>query len=276
MMAKNDAVDVRSRNSTAPGSAWSHSWNTSASVSSVRAPRPSEESVMPSWLAESMRPMFAMPCSDRRASRSPPRAIASSRVRRERTSANSTATKKPFRSSRTAIAAMRPSTTTKLCRTTHHHHAGAHHHHHLASDEADRSTRALRLALALTVVLLFAEAIGGWISNSLALLADAGHVLTDAGALALSLFVAWFSRQPVTPAKTYAYLRWEVLAALINGATLLGISVWIVIEAVMRLRAPEPVGGALMLIVATAGLLAYAVAAWLLHPTHDSSLNIRG
>jgi cobalt-zinc-cadmium efflux system protein len=157
----------------------------------------------------------------------------------------------------------------------HIHGANDHHHHHHATSE-EKSTRALRAALILTVVLLFAEAIGGWISNSLALLADAGHVLTDAGALALSLFVAWFSRQPVTPAKTYGYLRWEILAALINGATLLGISVWIVIEAVMRLRAPEPVGGALMLIVATAGLLANAVAAWLLHPTHDSSLNIRG
>lgn len=141
---------------------------------------------------------------------------------------------------------------------------------------AERSTRALRWALALTVVILIAEAVGGWLSNSLALLADAGHVLTDAGALALSLFVAWFSRQPVTPSRTYGYLRWEILAALINGAALLGLSAWVVVEAVTRFGSPEPVAGGLMLGVATAGLAANAVAAWLLHPVHASSLNIRG
>lgn len=159
----------------------------------------------------------------------------------------------------------------------HHHHGGAHHgHHHHEGAHAERSTRALRAALVLTVVVLVVEAIGGWVSNSLALLADAGHVLTDAGALALSLFVAWFSRQPVTPEKTYGYLRWEILAALINGATLLGISVWIVVEAVLRFRAPEPVGGTLMLVIAVAGLVANGIAALLLHPVNGTSLNVRG
>src|SRR5207253_7131173 len=93
----------------------------------------------------------------------------------------------------------------------HAHHGHHRHHAHLQAESqatAARTTRALRIALALTLVLLVAEAIGGWISNSLALLADAGHVLTDAGALGLSLFVAWFCRQPVTPAKTFGYLRW--------------------------------------------------------------------
>ena len=132
------------------------------------------------------------------------------------------------------------------------------------------------MALGLTVVVLVGEAIGGWISNSLALLADAGHVLTDAAALALSLFVAWFSRQPVTPEKTYGYLRWEILAALVNGTTLLLISAWIVIESILRFRAPEPVEGTLMLVVATAGLLANGVAALLLHPVNQTSLNVRG
>lgn len=140
----------------------------------------------------------------------------------------------------------------------------------------ERSTRALRWALVLTVAILIAEAIGGWLSNSLALLADAGHVLTDAGALALSLFVAWFSRQPVTLRRTYGYLRWEILAALINGATLLGLSVWVVVEAIARFGHPQPIGGGLMLVVASAGLAANAVAAWLLHPVNDSSLNLRG
>jgi cobalt-zinc-cadmium efflux system protein len=150
------------------------------------------------------------------------------------------------------------------------------HHHHHHDGDSERSSRALRAALALTLVVLVAEVVGGLISNSLALLADAGHVLTDAAALGLSLFVAWFSRQPVTAEKTYGYLRWEILAALLNGTTLLGISVWIVIEAVARFRAPEPVGGSLMLVVSAAGLVANVVAAWWLHPVHKSSLNVRG
>ncbi|HYC52694.1 MAG TPA: cation diffusion facilitator family transporter [Gemmatimonadaceae bacterium] len=161
----------------------------------------------------------------------------------------------------------------------HHHHGGAHNHHHghsHADQRADQSTRALKLALGLTASVLVAEVIGGWLSNSLALLADAGHVLTDAAALALSLFVAWFSRQPVTPQKTYGYLRWEILAAFINGATLLAISIWIVIEALLRLRAPEPVGGTLMLVIAALGLVANVAAAYVLHPLHKSSLNVHG
>jgi cobalt-zinc-cadmium efflux system protein len=160
----------------------------------------------------------------------------------------------------------------------HHHHGDGqlHQHHHHAGEHSERSTRALRWALGITLVVLVAEGIGGWLSNSLALLADAGHVLTDAAALALSLFVVWFSRQPVTPEKTYGYLRWEIVAALINGATLLGISVWITVEAVLRFRSPEPVGGTLMLAVAFAGLVANSVAAMLLHPVNRSSLNVRG
>src|SRR5689334_22896128 len=160
--------------------------------------------------------------------------------------------------------------------THHHDHDGHHHGHDGHHHQHDHSTRALKIALAITLVILVAEAIGGWISNSLALLADAGHVLTDAGALALSLFVAWFSRQPGNPEKTYGYLRWEILAALINGATLLGLSVWIAVEAIMRLQHPEPVGGTLMLIVAVAGLAANGLAAWWLHPIEKGSMNVRG
>jgi cobalt-zinc-cadmium efflux system protein len=114
-------------------------------------------------------------------------------------------------------------------------------------------------------------------SNSLALLADAGHVLTDAGALGLSLFVAWLARQPGSPGKTFGYLRWEILAALINGATLLLISVWIVVEAVMRFKHPEPVAGGLMLAVAILGFCINGIAVWLLHGVqHGGSLNVRG
>ena len=160
----------------------------------------------------------------------------------------------------------------------HDHTCQDHHHgtHSLRGQAAHAPTRELAWALGLTVAILIAEGIGGWLSNSLALLADAGHVLTDAGALALSLFVAWLARQPGSAAKTYGYLRWEILAALINGAALLLISAWIVIEAMMRFRHPEPVEGNMMLIVAIAGLVVNGIAVWLLHGVRHGSLNIRG
>jgi len=158
----------------------------------------------------------------------------------------------------------------------HSHGAGGHAHHHHGPHGHAASARALKLSLALTVGILVLELVGAWLSNSLALLADAGHVLTDAGALGLSLFVAWLARQPGSQAKTYGYLRWEILAALINGATLLLISVWIIIEAISRFHAPQPVTARSMLVVAVAGLLVNAVAAWLLHGSRDGSLNLRG
>ncbi len=153
-----------------------------------------------------------------------------------------------------------------------HGHGAGHSHRH----GEGASTRALKIALALTATLLVAEAVGGWLANSLALLADAGHMLTDVGALGLSLFVAWFTRQPSTSQKTYGYLRWEILAALINGATLLGISGIILWEAVGRLRTPEPVAGGAMLAVAVLGLVVNVIAAWVLHGSAGESLNHRG
>ena len=134
----------------------------------------------------------------------------------------------------------------------------------------------MRWALGLTFLFLVAEVVGGFLANSLALLADAGHMLTDVAALALSLFVAWFSRQPAAPEKTYGYLRWEILAALLNGATLLVVSGFIIVEAFGRLRAPEAVGTSLMLVVAVGGLLVNALCAWILQPLHQHSLNARG
>jgi cobalt-zinc-cadmium efflux system protein len=147
---------------------------------------------------------------------------------------------------------------------------GRHDHAHHAP------ARSLRLALAITGTLLVVEVIGGFLTNSLALLADAGHMLTDVGALGLSLFVAWFTMQPVTPRKSYGYLRWEILAAFLNGATLLLISAWILFEAVTRVRNPEPVEGGLMLVVAVAGLIANLIAARILHPTSRANMNVRG
>jgi cobalt-zinc-cadmium efflux system protein len=101
-------------------------------------------------------------------------------------------------------------------------------------------------------------------------------MLTDAGALALSLFVAWMCRQPSRPEKTYGYLRWEILAALLNGATLLLISFWIVWEAVRRFQAPQPVAGGVMLAFAVVGLIVNLIAVRILHGVHGESLNVRG
>jgi len=153
-----------------------------------------------------------------------------------------------------------------------HDHAHGHAHAHVHTSSVAR----LRTALAITAVVLVAEAVGGYMANSLALLADAGHMLTDVAALALSLFVAWFSQRPETPKRTYGYLRLEILAAFLNGATLLLISAWIIWEALARLRTPEPVHGGLMLAVAVLGLVANAVSAWVLRPTGDENLNVRG
>ncbi|MGQ0639162.1 MAG: cation diffusion facilitator family transporter [Gemmatimonadaceae bacterium] len=156
----------------------------------------------------------------------------------------------------------------------HDHHG--HSHTHAPTIDDRQAVGRLRLALVLTAAFLVAEVVGGLVTNSLALLADAGHMLTDVGALALSLFVVWFSRQPASPAKTYGYLRWEVLAALINGAALLAISAAILWEALTRLQTPEPVASGWMLAVALGGLAVNAASAWVLHPAHSHSLNARG
>ena len=162
----------------------------------------------------------------------------------------------------------------------HHHSHGPHSHGHAGRDDGHGAdahvVRRLRWALAITLVFLVAEVVGGILSNSLALVADAGHMLTDVAALALSLFVAWFSRQPGTPQKTFGYLRWEILAAFLNGATLLLISAWIAWEAVLRIRSPETVMGPVMLAVSVGGLVVNVIAARLLHPTSGDSLNVRG
>jgi cobalt-zinc-cadmium efflux system protein len=157
----------------------------------------------------------------------------------------------------------------------HHDHSHDHDHAHSHAHGDPAIRRSLSIALGITLLLFLGELIGGWLANSLALLADAGHVATDGAALVLALFVTWLARQQAKPDKTYGYLRWEILAALFNAATLLGISVWIVIEALMRFRHPEPVAGALMFWVAVAGLIGNLFAAQVLHGSHTHNLNVR-
>src|SRR3954471_1325852 len=134
----------------------------------------------------------------------------------------------------------------------------------------------LGVVLGLTVAFMIVEAVGGWISGSLALLADAGHMLTDAGALGLSLFSAWISLRPATASKTYGYQRWEILAALINGAALFGISAWVIIEAVQRIHNPQPIRAQLFLVVAAGGLVVNLVSLFILHGIKHRGLNARG
>jgi cobalt-zinc-cadmium efflux system protein len=121
-----------------------------------------------------------------------------------------------------------------------------------------------------------AEVIGAWVSGSLALLADAGHLLTDGAAIGLTLLTSWLATHPATDKRTYGHLRWEILGALINGAVLIVASVWIVIEAIQRFHSPEAVRGGVLFAVAGAGLVANAIALGLLHRDRDGGLNLRG
>ncbi len=134
---------------------------------------------------------------------------------------------------------------------------------------------ALRSAFLVTTAVLIIEAVGGVLTGSIALLADAGHMLTDAGALSIALFGAWLSLRPADARRSYGYGRAEILAALGNGLLLGGASVGILIEAIGRLRAPGEVDAEPMLVIAIIGLLANLVCAWLLARSDLRNLNVR-
>jgi cobalt-zinc-cadmium efflux system protein len=136
--------------------------------------------------------------------------------------------------------------------------------------------RRLAVVLVLTALYMVAEAAGGWLSHSLALIADAGHMLADVAALGLSLFAAWISRRPPTPARSYGYHRTEILAALANAATLIAISVWVCVEAYRRLRQPPDVAGFLVMGIATGGLVINIAGMWVLSGGREENLNVRG
>ncbi len=153
----------------------------------------------------------------------------------------------------------------------------AHAHTHAHGAHARHAGKgALKWVLALLAVFLVGEVAGGIVAHSLALLADAGHMLTDVAAVGFSLFAIRFAQRPATAEKTYGYLRLEIIAALLNGATLIVISLFIFIEGYRRIRAPGEVHGALMLAVAAAGLAVNVVAALLLRRSSGESLNVRG
>ena len=155
-----------------------------------------------------------------------------------------------------------------------HDHGPGHSHVHGAGHDADR--RALALALGLIVALLVLEVAAAIVAGSLALLADAGHMLTDAGALAFALFAATLARRPAQGRWTFGYRRLEILAAQANGVTLFIVAMLIVFGAVRRLIAPEEVRGGIVLAVALAGIGVNVAATAVLSRASRESLNVRG
>jgi len=150
----------------------------------------------------------------------------------------------------------------------------AHDHQHDHGEGAN--ARRLVMTLALVLVYMGIEVIGGVFAHSLALIADAGHMLSDAGALGLTLFAMRFARRPAAAQRTFGSYRAEILAALANGATLVAVAIFIFVEAFDRFRSPPEVEGPLMLAVACGGLLVNAGGLWLLRGGHDDNLNMRG
>lgn len=149
-------------------------------------------------------------------------------------------------------------------------------HEHAHGRRSAESLTKLKIALVLTFVYMIAEAVGGWLTNSLALLADAGHMLTDVAALALTLFAIWFAARPGTSKKAYGYYRLEILAAFVNGIALVLLSIWIIYEAIGRWSDPPAIAGTPLTIIAVGGLVVNLFAVYLLHSDHKHDLNMRG
>ncbi len=156
----------------------------------------------------------------------------------------------------------------------HHHHG--HHHAHDHEHGADASRRALSVALLLIAGLLAGEVVFGILAGSLALLADAGHMLTDVLALAIALAAATVARRPAQGRWTFGFGRVEVLAAQVNGVTLAIVGLWIVYAAIRRLFDPPDVRGGIVLAVALAGVAVNVLAAAVLARSARDSLNVRG
>lgn len=163
----------------------------------------------------------------------------------------------------------------------HHHHDGHHHHHHGGAGHshtvaADADFRYLAAALALIVGFMILEVVVGLLAHSLALLSDAAHMLTDAAALALSLFVIRYVQRPGSSVLTYGRRRAEVLSGQANGAVLLVLGGLVIYESIARLIEPPPVAGLPVTIVAAVGVVVNLLAAWILAKANRESLNVEG
>jgi cobalt-zinc-cadmium efflux system protein len=156
-------------------------------------------------------------------------------------------------------------------REGHSHGADGHSH-----GRGSQNSRALATALAITATYTVAEVIGGLITGSLALLADAAHMLSDNFSLGLALFAFWLSARPPTPHRSFGYKRAEILAVLVNGVTLVAISLWIFYEAYRRFQDPPEILGGWVIAVAVMGLFVNVAAAWVLMRSEAESLNLQG
>jgi cobalt-zinc-cadmium efflux system protein len=154
----------------------------------------------------------------------------------------------------------------------HDHGAGGHSHDHTAGANA----RMLGWALALTSTYLVAEVIGGFVFNSLALLSDAAHMLTDVAALVIALIAIRIGQRPPDDKRTFGYRRFEILAAAFNAVLLFGIAIYVFVEAIQRFTDPEPVQSWGMLIVAAIGLVVNLISMRLLTAGKDGSFNVKG
>ncbi|OAB46783.1 cation diffusion facilitator family transporter [Paenibacillus antarcticus] len=158
----------------------------------------------------------------------------------------------------------------------HHHHSHGHHgHSHGHFEEArEGNKKGLLVALIITAGIMFLEFFGGIITNSLALLSDSGHMLSDTSSLLLSLVAIWFASRPPSPNKSYGYYRFEILAALFNGISLFIIAGFIVWEALGRFSEPPTVASGAMMLIASIGLLANLISAWSLMRKGDVKNNV--
>jgi cobalt-zinc-cadmium efflux system protein len=147
---------------------------------------------------------------------------------------------------------------------------GLGHDHHVGSGHR----RALGLALAITASFTVVEVVGGFLTGSLAVLADAVHMLSDNVSIALALVAVWLAAKPATPERTFGYKRAEVLAALANGITLVALAIWIFVEAIRRLESPADVLGGWMLVIAIIGIGVNLAAAAILYRVREESLNV--
>lgn len=152
--------------------------------------------------------------------------------------------------------------------------SSGHSHHHRPGTRSASGRRALTAALALIVIFVVVELVGGIVFGSLALLADAGHMLTDAASLALALFAVWLAGRPATPARSFGFRRAEILAALANGVALVAVAIWVVVEAVGRLGSPPDVAGRGVLVIGVVGLGVNLMAAAILHRGRGETLNM--
>jgi cobalt-zinc-cadmium efflux system protein len=147
-------------------------------------------------------------------------------------------------------------------------------HVHAHVNERAESSRALAIALGVTAVYTVVEVVGGIYTGSLALLADAVHMLSDNFAIALALVAAWLATRPATPGRSYGYKRAEVLAALANGVLLVALSIWIFVAAIQRLSDPPDVLGGWMLVIAVVGIAVNLAAGGVLYRSRAASINV--